>query len=334
MGVYGSNATRRGHAYRWKVDARAFKGERDRKGVPAAWVVGEPAARAIQILEALQPAHTQILFQTVPYGVGWSDHHAGRALTTNATNLWLRRFIRWVNDYCRSRGRFDGIPDVNGQPWKLRTGHFRRTLAWFIARKPGGSIAGAVAFRHQAIHMFEGYAGTSESGFRAEVESEQALARGEQLIDLSDVHRNGNLVGPSGEEATRRLAEFGIYTDGFAGTVITDEHRLTRLMRRHDPAVYPGTYVTYVYSHDQALCRRIRNAAGITQPELSDCKPLVCRNVALTSDNVAAWRSELHAIDLQLVHRPRLPPLLENHLGHRRADIAAFLARHTDQDRP
>lgn len=30
--------------------------------------------------------------------------------------------------------------------------------------------------------MFEGYAGTSDSGFRAEVEAEQALARGEHLL--------------------------------------------------------------------------------------------------------------------------------------------------------
>ena len=30
--------------------------------------------------------------------------------------------------------------------------------------------------------MFEGYAGTTDSGFRAEVESEQALARGEHLL--------------------------------------------------------------------------------------------------------------------------------------------------------
>ena len=178
-----------GVAYRSKVTARAFKGERDRTGVEAVWVVGEPAARAVQVLEALQPAHTTILFQNLPYGTGWADEDAGRALTTSRTNEWLNRFVRWVNDYCDQHGRHDHIPDVNGRPWELKTSQFRRTLAWFIARRPGGAIAGALAFRHHAIQMFEGYAGTSDSGFRAEVESEQALARGEHLVELAVARR-------------------------------------------------------------------------------------------------------------------------------------------------
>ncbi|MFF3574978.1 hypothetical protein [Nocardia jiangxiensis] len=36
--------------------------------------------------------------------------------------------------------------------------------------------------------MFEGYAGTSDSGFRAEAESEEALARGEHLLAMIDQH--------------------------------------------------------------------------------------------------------------------------------------------------
>ena len=48
----------------------------------------------------------------------------------------------------------------------LNTSQFRRTLAWFIARQLGGSIAGAIQYRHHSIQMFEGYAGTSDSGFQ------------------------------------------------------------------------------------------------------------------------------------------------------------------------
>jgi hypothetical protein len=40
-------------------------------------------------------------------------------------------------------------------------------------------------YRHQSIHLFEGYAGTSDSGFRDEVEAEQALARGHFLAELA-----------------------------------------------------------------------------------------------------------------------------------------------------
>jgi hypothetical protein len=317
-----------GRAYRWKALSRAFKGERDRTGVDAVWVIGEPAARAIQVLEALQPAHTSILFQTLPYGGGWAEENAGRAMNNHGTNIWLNRFVGWVNNYCDQRGRADGIPAVNGAAWRLKTSQFRRTLAWFIARRPGGAIAGALAFRHHAIQMFEGYAGTSESGFRAEVESEQALARGEHLVELADIHRHTGLTGPAADEAARRLAAFGLLADGFSGTVISDDRRLERLMKRHDPAVYPGTYVTCVYRHETALCRRATDTDDTAAPELTDCKPLACRNVALTTANVDAWRTELGVLDRQLARRPRLPPLLEHHLGRRRDDIDAFLTRH------
>ncbi|MDX3101448.1 hypothetical protein [Nonomuraea angiospora] len=108
------------------------------------------------------------------------------------------------------------------------------------------------AFRHRAVQMVEGYAGTSESGFRAEVESEQALARGERLPDLADTHSHGILTGPGAEKAARRLAEFGLHADGFEATAISDERHLQRPMKRHDRAVHPGTFVTFVYFHDEA----------------------------------------------------------------------------------
>ncbi len=56
--------------------------------------------------------------------------------------------------------------------------------------------------------MFEGYAGTSDSGFRAEVEAEQALARGEHLLALISDHEHPAFTGPAAPEAIRRLDEF------------------------------------------------------------------------------------------------------------------------------
>jgi hypothetical protein len=117
----------------------------------------------------------------------------------------------------------------------LMTSHFRRTLAWFIARQPGGTIAGALQYRHHGIQVFEGYAGTSDSGFRAEVESEQALARGEHYLAMVDAHEHTELTGPTAAEAARRLEDFG-HRARIQGTVVTDERRLNRIMKREDPA--------------------------------------------------------------------------------------------------
>jgi hypothetical protein len=51
-------------------------------------------------------------------------------------------------------------------------------------------IAGAIQYRHQRVQMFEGYAGTSRPGFRAEVEAEQALERGERLLAMIEGHEH------------------------------------------------------------------------------------------------------------------------------------------------
>ena len=204
----------------------------------------------------------------------------------------------------------------------------RRTLAWFIARRPGGVIAGALAYRHHCVQVFEGYAGTSESGFRAEVESEQALARGEYLLAAIDAHEHTSLTGPAAEEAARRLETFGERVR-FQGTIITDQARLRRLMARHDPAVYPGEYVTCVHDHTKALCEKARHGRGEGLPDHGECKPLACRNVALTTENIAAWQREIDRIGTRLAARPPLPPLLQHRLETRHAEVTAFLARNT-----
>ncbi len=312
-----------GTPYRWKMHSLAFKAENDPAGVPATWSIGEPAARAITVLEQLQPPGTDYLFARLEHSPGVKRNAVNQVLTSSSTNARLNTFAARINDYCRQHGRADGIPLVNQQPFRLKSSQFRRTLAWFIARRPGGVIAGALAYRHHGIQVFEGYAGTSESGFRAEVESEQALARGEHLMAAIDAHEHTQLTGPAAEEAARRLESFGERAR-FQGTVVLDGNRLRRLMAKHDPAVYPGQYITCVHDHTKALCERARSRSeGL--PDHGGCKPLACRNVALTPENTAAWQREIDRITRRLATRPALPPLLRHRLEARRTEITAFL---------
>ncbi|MFB7287780.1 hypothetical protein [Actinacidiphila glaucinigra] len=313
-----------GTPYRWKMRSRAFKAEADPTGVPATWRIGEPAAQAIIVLEQLQPATVRYLFTPLAHTPGARPDAASHVLTSGATNTRLNRLIDWINDYCQRHRRSDGIPPVDAAPWHLTNRQFRRTLAWYIARRPGGVIAGALAYRHHCIHVFEGYAGTSQSGFRAEVESEQALARGEHLMTAIDAHEHTQLTGPAADEAARRLEAFGARAH-FQGTIVLDETRLRRLMARHDPAVYPGQYVTCVHDHSKALCEKARTQRSELLPDHGGCKPLTCRNVALTSQNTAAWQREIDRIDRRIASRPPLPPLLQHRLETRRAEITALL---------
>ncbi len=307
-----------GTAYRWKITGLAFKGENDPRGVPATWVVGHPAARAVAVLERLQPPGQSLLFARLPYREGTRPASSNAVLTTAATQQALADFTRWVSTYCAVNGRADVIPVPDSTAGPLTTRQFRRTLAWFIARHPGGVIAGAIQYRHHAIQMFEDYAGTSSTGFRAEVESEQAIARGEHLLAMIDQHEHQQMTGPAAAEAAGRLASF-------AGQVATDPRRLARLMARHDPAIYPGKYVTCIYSHAKALCSRH------AEPDLGSCRPLECRNAAFTAANRDALRDELPRIDASLARTPALPPYLQHTLAGRREAIAAFLAGHQQE---
>jgi hypothetical protein len=54
----------------------------------------------------------------------------------------------------------------DGAPWRLTTRQFRRTIAWHIANRPFGTIAGMIQYKHASVAAFEGYAGSSRSGFR------------------------------------------------------------------------------------------------------------------------------------------------------------------------
>jgi integrase len=314
-----------GAAYRWTITSRAFKNETDPAGTEATWVIGAPAARAVKVLEALQPPDVTALFRSTLWTRGQG------ALNIARTNQLLNAFIVWINAYCAERDRTDSVAQIEGVDWTLSTRQFRRTLAWHIARRPGGAIAGAIQFRHLSVQMFEGYAGTSDSGFRAEVEAEQALTRGEHLLALISHHEHPAFTGPAAPEATRRLNEFADQAR-FQGQVVTDPRRVTRLMQRHDPAIYPGTYITCMFDPAKALCQQRRDGTGTPRPSPSTCQPLDCRNTALTRQNVRALREEARRIDAELAQVPALPPLLAARLSERRTKITTFLARHDRQD--
>jgi hypothetical protein len=311
-----------GRVVRRKVTSQAFKGEHDPTGVTATWIVTAPVERAIKVLETLQPPSQRYLFALLPTSTSYLKDRPNQAAITATTNHNLRAFTRWITSYCTAHGRADRIPHVQGQEWRLSTRQFRRTLAWFIARQPGGVIAGAIQYRHLRVQMFEGYAGTSESGFRAEVQAEEAIARGEKLGDLIVNHEHHRLVGPAAEEAEARLAEFERHVQ-FNGKVFNDAKRMKRHMDRHDPHVYPGAFVTCAHHADRALCRRDDGEDG---PSLPGCLPLRCRNVALTRENVDAFVAYLATLDRTLAIGDALAPFVRHRLQLRRAEIARFLA--------
>ena len=243
-------------------------------------------------------------------------------MTVHQTNRELNRFVAWVNEYCTEKRRTDSIPQDNGRTWRLATQQFRRTLAWFIARRPGGSIAGAIQFRHRSIQMFEGYAGTSRSGFRAEVEGEKAMARGHYLLEQADRNDHSpTFSGPASAEAANRVQEFANLAR-FEGVVVDNERQLKKLVSRHEPNVYLGEMVTCVFNPEKALCFR---DSGSRTPNPAGCMPLTCRNVALDLDQRNSWIDEQRQLEKTLEAPVAQNPYVRATMQQRIKKIAVLL---------
>ena len=87
--------------------------------------------------------------------------------------------------------------------------------------------------------MFEGYAGTSDSGFRAEVEAEQALLRGNDLMAMIDQHAHTPLTGPAAAGRRTHDSRRWPAIPQFTGAVITDPKRLARVLKGKAGAILP-----------------------------------------------------------------------------------------------
>ena len=138
-------------------------------------------------------------------------------------------------------------------------------------------------------------------------------------------YEHHDLRGPAAGEAEERLTNLE-RCRAYTSSVVTDPRRLRRIMRSEDPHIYLGHFVTCVYNPDKALCRRQLAPAGDpTLPDLANCRPLQCRNVALTADNLQALTRQLHQLDAHLASADLLAPFVAHRLTEQRRDLAALL---------
>ncbi|MFJ1596129.1 hypothetical protein [Streptomyces sp. NPDC088261] len=135
------------------------------------WAVVSPVHRALALLESLH--ETDLLFPTRLPGSGQRKSRAGaRTWDTKKTNTELKRMLDWVNSTFTP---VSGAPAIPPDPAKrLHASRFRRTLAYFIARRPCGLIAAALQYGHLKPKVTLNYAKAWElhqTGEKAQVTS-------------------------------------------------------------------------------------------------------------------------------------------------------------------
>lgn len=266
-----------GNRTRYKVEGATFKNNDRPTGKRAVWVTIEPVHQAIRILKQMSSGP----FLFVDEGRGSSKH-----LTTNIINLRLKEFCLWVNDNHSSHERPPIPIERDGETFQVTSRSFRRTLAWYIAAKPFGIVAGGRQFQHLSKQMFEGYAGTSDSGFRQEVEAEKDLCNRRDIAAIYEGEMAGEVsTGPASGAINREMARVHDSLAAYPGTVV-DERRLDRMLSHMGRTLHRGLLTDCFFNPATALCRS-KDSDGTPVFEL--CQPTKCANSRISKLHKGAW---------------------------------------------
>jgi hypothetical protein len=280
----------RGKTFKTAIDEH---GNHDSTGADrdVPWVAIMPVVNAIRVLERMVPPGG-LLFDKTAHDV------AGRRRSTGSLKLdtvrdRIEAFIAWANaEATRHDVPAETIPpDPHGA---IGTARFRRSLAWHIARRPGGLVALAIQYGHLRTAfstVTDGYGSRSRSGIHDLVDIETARAVADTVTDLNDRLAEGHGVsGPAARRAIKAAAK----APRFAGTVITAA-TAKRLIANEDAMIYdnPQAFVLCHYKRAQALCHRegIRDA-----PTLDRCVP-GCGNIIRTDQHAAQLRERAELLD-------------------------------------
>ncbi|HEY1712578.1 MAG TPA: hypothetical protein VGG07_06725 [Solirubrobacteraceae bacterium] len=307
------------------IRGRVFKTARDEDGnhltegamreVP--WVAITPVVNAIRVLEHMVP-DGDLLFDARCHNLPNQRQNNGGALSK--TSLWHRidDFTAWTNTLATRLERpGEVIPeDPHGG---VGLGRFRRTLAWHIARRPGGLVALAIQYGHLRTAVSASYAQHSRDGIHDLLDVETARATIDTVTQLhADLQDGAGISGP----AARRAINAATQAPRFAGTAIT-ARQARKLLTNPDLAVYenPESMLMCVYKADKALCHR---SIATETPSLDRCVS-TCANIARTDAH--ADQLDLRARELEK-NAEHVPQLLAERLRAHADELRTLAERH------
>lgn len=291
------------------------------------WVVVEPAARAAAVLERLHSS--PLLFPTTLMINGRTSilgQRAQLARSDSDVSEDITRLVSWINDYCRIHGYREMIPpDRFGRP--LAAGRFRRTLAWFIVRRPRGLVAAAIQYGHVQTRVTLGYSGSYESGFPDELSFEQWLHHIDQLVEADQHLTDGEHVSGPAAAIYKQRVRTG--ATRYAGRVLRTTREARDLLANPDIQIVKAAGMTCVPDPHRALCRmRTDQDSKRFTPDVPNCRPQ-CPNIARTDSDITEIRQRVAR--LREITSDPLAPAIRHH--RELAELARLEAIITDHER-
>jgi hypothetical protein len=181
----------------------------------------------------------------------------------------------------------------------------RRTLAWHVARRPGGLIALAIQYGHMRTVLdartSSGYGTRSRHGIHSVLDVETALAAADTAARLRERIASGEKIsGP----AARRALTTAAQTPRFEGPIVpkTFAKKAAKFLARDGVVFFdnPDAFLICAFKHDNALCEP---ESGATAPRQYDCQP-GCGNTVRTDTHARLLRERADEIDQLAAHAP------------------------------
>lgn len=276
-----------GMVERLAIRSIIYKG-RAARGEIEEWVTITPVVRAVAVAERLADRHRA------------SHQHDGLWVVLergSAAERGLPHIVRQINRYRQHLDARYGsdagplFPLVDGRSWSFNTRQFRRTLAWYIANRPFGVVAGKIQYKHASVAMFDGYAGASASGFRQEVEQERVLGQLDDIVSRYEACRRGEkIAGPASNRISAEMQRVAALSD--LPGIVADEKRVKAMLAHLARTLHVGVLNDCFFERATALCLKASDLDGAA-PRLSGCAPDRCPNSCIDEQHVPAWQAAI-----------------------------------------
>lgn len=276
-----------GAILRHRIKSTAYKGKRG-GGEQAEWVTIAPVAKSVAMLEKLSERASKARNTTTLWPV-----LTLRANTKTHISAEIVRQLNRFRDHLNDRFGTLQAPVIpsgpNDAPWRLTTRQFRRTIAWHIANRPFGTIAGMIQYKHASVAAFEGYAGSSRSGFRSEIEAQRALGQIDDILVYFDERQNGARLGGPAAHRIENTLDAAKTALAPLPAMIADRARLRNMLASLAQTLHVGPLADCFFNPATALC--LNRISGVDQsgPMISMCEPQRCPNACIAERHRPYW---------------------------------------------
>ena len=303
-----------GAAISYEIHGRSFKNafkdgvqlpEGKQRTVP--WRAVKPVADAISIIEQLHD-NDRLFSETLLKRFDNGANHSSRPPESHRVSEGLRALIEWANSRTLSMDRsHEQIPPDPDGPISMR--RLRRTLAWFIYRRPGGRVALGIQYGHLQLHTTDGYGSRVSVGLRHVFPLEEAFTLRDTLQEAAErLDAGAGVSGPAADRYRRAASEF---TARYHGLTLNARQARDMLanpgLRLYDS---PDQLIACCFDASKALCRRDVPLQERQTPDLTLCDDR-CRNIARTDEHIHRLQHQAEALRAEAADPTCPRPLAE-----------------------